>query len=197
MKRLLILLLIVVTLVGVASATTLNFQNPGDQTSLTYVENLGGVNAGKSWVESTTGLNNYMRFSLGSGGVGYYSYGYLGGAPTTYAAGTLNGKAGYAISKAQIWLLDTNKNSIYVFDFNSGSTGKYEIKISGGVARAYRDGILLSTSTALSQNPTYIGFGAMANGGTSGSSGGADWDDISLSEPNAMIMGLPESVPTT
>jgi len=192
MKRLLVLLLIF-ALSGIASATTLNFQNRVDSTQLTYVENLGGVNAGKSWVETTNGQNNYMRFSLGSGGVGYYSYGYIGGVPTTYAAGTVIASGGYSVSKAKIWLLDANKNTIYSQNLLTGGLGRYEVKISGGVARIYNGGTLLYTSGALAQNPTYIGFGAMTDSAQSGSAGGADWDDISLSEPTAMIMGLPES----
>ena len=64
MKRLLALLLIL-ALVGSVSATTLNFQNLGDNSSIESVKYITSASImSQDWVESTSGGNSYIRLGL-------------------------------------------------------------------------------------------------------------------------------------
>ena len=197
MKRLLALLLIL-ALAGVVSATSLNFQNPGDNTSVVLYSNLpGGGSSYYGWSESTVGGNSYMTIGVTSGGSGAHSD-YVGitlprAYPMTYAAATYMQGSGTGQGPG-IALLDANRNLMYGINLgnNGQPTTRIEVKMDGGIARVYKNGVLFASSGTLAQTPSYIVFGI---GRTIWSSYGftVNWDDVVWAEPNTLVMSLPES----
>jgi hypothetical protein len=187
MKRLLVLLLIL-ALVGVVSATSLNFQNPGDYAQIEFT-NIAG-SGWYSWVESNAAGNNYV--SVGADGTFHYTVFHLKNpSQTTYAAATLVGTDGWLYNDGYISLMDSSKNKMYSLSINSGlGAGRYEVKISGGIPKIYKNGVVVATGAALAQNPSYVGFGT----GTRGYGGSKYWDNYVYGETeNKNIMGISES----
>jgi hypothetical protein len=191
MKRLLVLLLIL-ALAGVASATSLNFQNPGD---FTQIQSITDTSGGIGWTESGIGGNNYITVTHYVSGVpsptGTF---FILNSPssTTYAAATYLGGTG-TYPRASVVLLDSNKNVIWVTTLNAPSMGgRAEIKIVGGYAKTYYNGVLDATSGALLTNPSYVGFGTYSPFSAGYSS--VYWDNyVYGSAENKYVLGLPES----
>lgn len=179
-------------MVATASANTaLNFQQPADFTG--QVECAGAC----SWVESTTGGNNYID-TFGSGvTVGIIS---TSAQPMTYSAITLlplnNANA------VNVNLLDGSKASIWSYQkFQAGLAipGRYEIKIIGGVAYFYRNGVEITHSGALGTNPSYIRWSGGSNWGAGWGDGYIDdvvWgssEPLSDTASDKYVYGVPET----
>jgi hypothetical protein len=200
-KRLLTLLLIV-ALVGIASATSLNFQNPGDISHTTYIGYGNGAIAGKNysgWSESLTGGNNYYTAGIYVDGISNYKFaGRALSSPfaTTYSAATL--VAFHSVSGAgpEIIVFDVNKNPIYSYPIPSPATVTYEVKVVGGVVKIYKNGVLLTSSGSLGVNPSYIAYGVGNTVGynPAGEWGYANWDNyIYGDDEEKLVLALPES----
>jgi hypothetical protein len=192
MKRLLALLLIL-ALAGVASATSLNFQNPTDQTGITTVLT-GSAGGSCSWVESGIGGNNYMTCyhdaTIGSDAVFRLKNPYS----TAYAAATYLGHVGTNFNDARIVLYDSTGAVLYTYSESTTENPyypyQYEVKIVGGVAKVYKNGVVKATSTPLATNPSYIGFGSHSRG----SAGSVYWDNyVYGSAENKVVLGVSES----
>jgi len=196
MKRLL-LLLVFCLLIGAASATSLNFQNPVDNASVQKLSYGSPSPSTLTWIRSSTGGNNYMQ-TISHGGGGDSSTYFILNSPSTstYAAATLISDSSYSGGRGgEIGLFDSSKNALaFCHDASSGSTtpGRYEVKISGGQGYCYFNGTLFYTTAVMAQNPSYIGFGSKAYdpGGTA-----VDvWDQYVYGQTeNKYILGLPES----
>lgn len=188
MKRLFILLLIL-ALVFPASATQQMWTNYGDDANIVYISS-----ADSKWVR-TSGSNNYQysrAVSSGSFSGMRYSFPYQ----TTYSAVTLVGSGGQYFSWVGCRLYDSNMNLIQATAemgprLNAYSSGRWEMKIDGGVPKYYLDGALQKTGAAISQNPSYVAWGVEVVVGDSFDSV-ATFDDYVIAEPTKMQMSLPE-----
>lgn len=193
MKRLLTLLLLV-ALVGVASATTLNFQNPGDYTQIQPLS--GGAGTGSiSWAESGIGGDNYVRVYHSVGISGYTVIALPLPSQSTYAAATEVGGSAGVYSDPCVALLGSSGDYLDGYQMAGGSqTGRWEVKISGGIPKYYVNGELVKTGSALAANPSYIGFGTRSRGDSSLGEGTHYWDDyVYGSAENKYVFGVSES----
>ena len=177
MKRLLVLLLIL-ALAYPAMATQQMWTNHGDDADIVYTDN-------GRWIR-TAGLNNYVStLSTNAYGGVMYNFPYQ----TTYSAITVVGVSGIG-TKIYYRLYDSSGNVIQsgVVDV-SPTQGRYEMKIDGGTPKFYESGVLVTTGTALTQNPAYVEWRGHSD---PGQYGGVYFDDYVIAEPNAMQMSLPE-----
>jgi hypothetical protein len=191
MKRLLVGILLL-AIVAPSVATSLNFQNPADYTHGVFI----GTNSNVVWSESGTGGNNDVRISCGH----YGDYGvYRLASPqyTTYAAATMSsGNTPASFRQPRVILYDAAGGTLYTFSNLQGVTGgggygRYEVKMSGGTAYLYNNGILNFTSTALASNPAYVGWGVSSSASWGFTVG---WDDyVHGQSENKYVLGLPES----
>ena len=189
MKKLLFVIVALVLLVGVASAISSNFQTVGSF--------LGGSGSGSlngfivypgygqpdvlSWDPITTGGNYYVNLYTQGGSI-------INAVanPTSYAAATLLGYDNAAAPT--IVLYDASGTYIQGFLVTSTAGTRIEMKIVGGIPYIYKNGILVFTGGALSQNPSYVGFG---NNGYN--KGDVAWDDIVIGDSdNKYIFGAPD-----
>jgi len=184
-KRVLLVLLIPILLflvVPVSANTALNFQQPADFTA--HISCIGTGTC--SWVESTTGGNNYIQTASTQMVVSQTA------SPMTYSAVTTTG------NWVMVTLYDSSFGSLYHYEGASGA-GRYEMKITGGQATIYKNGASVATSGALAQNPSYVGWASATNTGT--------WIDATIddvvwgsSEPftdaasDKYVYGMPETV---
>lgn len=176
MKRLLLLLALCV-MVGSVSATALNFQSSGDLNQINTTWGSSPV----TWVESTTGGNNYVsvppKSTTGSYLINKVAF------PTSYAAATC---------------LNDGSNGVFIKLYDVSGTiigseygvftgvGRYEVSIVGGTPYIYKNGILVATGAFTSANPYYVGFGA-------GGFGNSQWDDFIYGDSEKKhITGIPE-----
>jgi len=137
MKRLLLILALLLMVVGV-QGLALDFQNPSDfsaQVSCTGACSWGhNISGGNSWVNS------------GAGAV-------LNSDPLamTYSAATFDASG----NTGCCWLYDANGVSL-----SSGTCslwgGRNELKIIGGYAKWYTNGVDIGENQAVSQNPSYV-----------------------------------------
>jgi len=195
MKHLLTLLLLM-ALVGAAQATTLDFQNPTDFTQINETTNTGTGSI--SWSESGIGGNNYVSvYHDNNGGIPSTNYATVfhltNPSATNYAAATYLGTTQTLFFDVSIVLLDSSKNVLYAFSESTTfppASSRYEVKISGGIPKIYRNGAVIATGGVIAQNPSYIGFGSASRG-----NGGANyWDDyVYGSAENKYVFGVSES----
>jgi hypothetical protein len=196
MKRLLFLVVLVLMLAVPVAGLSLTFQDTGEFSS--YI----GVGGTKTpyWYESPTGGNNYIVLPAG-GGSSYVQN--VDPQQTTYAAFTtpmiLPARCNYYdTTHFGIYLLDAGGATLYSYVIEYGPYGttynkRWEVKMSGGTARIYCDGVLMATSGALAQNPSYVrvyGFGSSCGGG-SGITIYVD-DFVYGASENKVILGSPE-----
>jgi hypothetical protein len=199
MKRLLLVLVLVVC-IGAVSATNLNFQNPTDNNSITH--RYTSATHTLNWVESATGGNNYVITKGGSTSYAFSGFTLPNSYAATYAAATFTGSTTHdGRSQPGVAFFDaagtlTYNTGIYG-DSWSDPPQRVEVKITGGTAYIYSNGILRVTKTGLTQTPSFIGFGW--NGANSGGSYGTAvnsiyWDDYVYGQTeNKYVFGLPES----
>jgi hypothetical protein len=189
MKRLLALLLLI-ALIGTTSATSLNFQNPGDIDRVINVTAYGSGLATITWVESTSGLNNYMRLNTTAGSTGVCMINSAASA-TTYAAATKITAQSPTGTSIRITLFDGSKNIMQYWGPNNYQTlGVYEVKIVGGTPKYYVNGNLANTGAVIAQNPSYVGFCEAQPGTTTG----CGWDNFVYGDSeNKLVLALPES----
>lgn len=192
MKRLFILLLVVALILPV-QATQQMWTNYGDDSDIVYIT--GGSAPTQSYWVRTAGANNYAYTRASSSGAFsgvMYSYPYQ----TSYSAITLVGSGGDYFSWVHCTLYDANMNVLQSTvemgpRLNAYSTGRWEMKISGGTPYYYLDGTLQTTGGLISQNPSYVAWGVeVVVGGTFDSP--ASFDDYVIAEPTKMQMSLPE-----
>ena len=198
MKRLLVLLLIL-ALAGVASATSLNFQNPSDNTSIRSFTVGSPSQSSVTWIESSTGGNNVVRVR-NQGSYTFTGFALASPYQTTYAAATYTTSTGNLDrTGATAVLYDGSRNVLYTFVPTAGMLngyGRWEIKMSGGTAYLSINGVQIKNSTPLAQNPSYVAFGT--TGQSEGGYGTDDvytyWDNYVYGQTeNTNIMGVPES----
>lgn len=198
MKRLLLVISVLAMLVLPVAATNLNFQNPGDMNSILLSPwcDSGATACGVtslSFVESTTGGNNYYNVSGNKGAAARILVLAVNPSPSveTYAAATLVGVQSSSV--ASVTLLDANRNLMWRADTGGApGAGRYEMKIVGGTATAYANGVPYSVNNTMTINPSYIGFGA-AVGLTDANTYGR-WDDyVYGASENKYVLGLPET----
>ena len=178
------LVLLAAMLVAPVLATSLNFQNAEDYDSLTNVY-CDAIQCYYAWTESATGGNNY--YTVGS--VDYRSTPILINPLTTnYAAATLLSCSG---GSPAIQLYNSAHTKIYEISMSPSTLGRYEVKMSGGVAKVYVNGVNTYNSGSI-VSPSYAGFGIhnpilpMYH---------CTWDDyVYGTNENPYIFGLPENL---
>jgi hypothetical protein len=176
MKRMLLALVVVGLLVGLVGATSLNFQDYGDMSSVVCSDGIGTC----TWIQSINGNNNYIHDAPAGG---FYFIQNKNSLQMTYAAATaLSSSASFLYVR----LYDSSHATLYTNPAFMSGAGRYEVEVVGGTATIYKNGIKVYNSTPLSVNPSYIGFGTVT--GTT-----ADWDDIVYGDAeNKYIFGNPE-----
>jgi len=154
-----------------ATRIALDFQNPGDQTSVEYVGS-----GSCTWYESSDGTNNFMSCPIDQGYVRNSNFFAMNYAAITQLMGSTVGVRLYDSSGITMWSGTTQYGAYYPI--------RVEVKIVGGTAYLYNTGVLVSTSPPLSLNPYAIGF-----------SGGHLDDAIWSSDysESRYIVGMPES----
>ena len=203
MKHLLLALLMLAMLVIPIAATNLNFQNPGDNTSVKVMNYNSPLNPQLYWVGSTYGLNNYIVTQRIGNPNDYKFSGFALNSPslTSYAAATLLYSSGHGATRStpDVALFDSSGNLLYLFvlptDVNT-KLGRWEVKLSGGTAYLYINGVKIKNSTDLAQNPAYIAFGTYGNSESGYDCYGstAYWDDyVYGDDENKIVLGLPET----
>lgn len=195
-------------LIAPVAATSLNFQNPSDATQVTlinYTPTDYTILNSITWSRSSTGGNNYMNVFRAAtpSDQGYKFAGFRLKNPyqTTYSSATLISFTGvqscpkpalFDVNKNIIWI----PNNIYTATATANIGKRWEVKILGGTAYLYANGVLLSNSTPLSINPSFIAWGTnglVPDGGTSGAIN-AQWDDLVYGDTEQThILGIPES----
>jgi hypothetical protein len=154
----------------------LDFQNPSDFSA--HIECYGG---GCSWTQNSTGGNSYIITNSLSG-----SYVMSTTAlPMTYSAATYLPNAN---SYGDLYLFDGSKNVLWrVGVFGIGTPGgRFEIKINGGNATLWKDGVYTGQNSIIGQNPSYVAWGCW--------NGYAAIDDtIWGSTESQYIFGMPEN----
>lgn len=186
---------------GVQANTRLTFQSPLD-----FIEQIScwGSGAGTCyWTHNATGGNSYISVAaLNPGGYPLVFYYMINAAPAMSAyAGASQLTAAFGNGGGgSIILLDSSYATMH--SCSAAAKGRYEVKMIGGSANIYKDGVLISTSGALSQNPTYIGFGHYKNyNAWPGEVTAATWDDFVYGSsqplldtaPDKYIFGMPEN----
>lgn len=117
----------------------------------------------------TTG-DNYISVSPYSGSYTYRIVGSAVAAPMTYSAADVDGyhAAGgsWSSNYIRIGLYDGGYGLLYTFTdpLDSAVTGRYEVKMVGGRAQIYRNGVYYTQSGVLSVNPSYIYYGEYSSG---------------------------------
>jgi hypothetical protein len=171
MKRL-ALFVGILLLVSGASALSLNFQNPSDFNSITCIGTC-------TWSNSATGGNSYVTAGTFQG--------FRTNTPSqfTYAAftdtGSNNGEC--------MILLDAGLNNIQqTCSFPSPVGKRIEMKMIGGEAYYYINGVYFTNSTPLSINPSYL---QISNGY---SPGGIASDDVVVGTTDSpYVFGMPQT----
>lgn len=179
----LILFIGLLLLVGSVSALSLDFQNAIDVSSTQQLWGFGGGNS-VTWQQSNSGQNSFMTTTT----PGFSDTGFGNAQPIqmTYAAASIVATS----SNANIRLYDSALNQLYGFQGDGSANHRYELKMIGGQAYIYRDGVVEGNSTVLSVNPSYVGFGT----GYIGTSGyQSSWDDIVYGTTDSpYVFGMPE-----
>jgi len=160
----------------------LDFQNPSDFTA--QVTCIGTC----SWSQNTSGGNSYI--SSGTTSTSYDTGYVLSQTPLlmTYSAATGLSLGTYCR------LYDVNKNILWTCPAPRGYNKRFELKMIGGQAYMYMDGVLQGNSTVLAQNPTYVGWGNFYTDGFEyWKYTGAIDDIIWGSTESKYIFGMPES----
>jgi len=158
-------------MVGGVQGLALTFQQPEDVSAQAscYYGNTGFC----TWTHNATGGNSYIYTT--NDYIGVYSVTPL---PMTYSAATKTG----------IWmfaqLFDSAFNVLDSPQFNTGA-GRWEMKMIGGTAHYYQNGVERGTSHSLAVNPSYMVWGG-------GSPGTVD-DIIWGSTGSKYIFGMPET----
>lgn len=158
MKKVVFLIILWVLAVGlitgVQANTRLTFQEANDFTSLV------ACTGTCSWVESPDGGNSYIQVTTAGSGM-YFS----SATPMTYAAATVvNGTGTWAVSLYDgSWnLMEGESGGWPASDLNK----RIEMKMIGGSAYYYANGVEKSHSAALAQNPSYVVWGVPGGGTT-------------------------------
>ncbi len=192
MKRLLALLLLL-ALIGAASATSLNFQNPGDLDQVRNLTIRGSTVGTVTWSESGIGGNNYVVLKVPGVSYEYNTVCVINSAAyqTTYAAATKVTGLNPTGTTIRIQLMDSSFNQLATWNPDNYQTlGRYELKMVGGTPYYYVNGNIANTGSPIAQNPSYVGFCEMGAGTTSG----VGWDDFVYGgSENRYVFGLPES----
>ena len=173
MKRLLLLLALLLLVLPVSAGFYQTFQ---DTTG--YVTNYGTSNP-LIWRTNSSGGNNWIAWSGTPSWAGMTN---TNPEQTTYAAATivsdcvLDPASCTSYGYAGIALRDSSGGYIWQANYGSNTVGsiplRTELKIIGGTAYVYQNGVLKATSGTLSVNPSYVTF--------TRASDGADlaWDDF-------------------
>jgi hypothetical protein len=198
MKRLL-LVMFIAACIGVASASSYDFQSPSDVNSINFTHwHEGGGSIGSistSYVGNISGGNSYMSLTSCSGVEvrDYNSMTLFNPAPTTYAAATWWGSTNYGSPGSVLY--DANKNPIAYSSGFTGPAGRVEVSVVGGTVTYYINGISAGSGTGspVSQNPSYIGIGNFYSH-TYDSCGSSLWDDyVSGDSEQRTVIGMPDA----
>jgi len=151
-----LLVLIILLVVPVSANTALNFQQPAD-----FIEHVTVSTAPVYWVQSTTGGDNYVKMWSAKNGGGSSWIQNSEPSPMTYAAFSLqrSDHSGYGSVTCVLLdvsgaTMDTLNNLTIVYE--DSAPHWVELRVVGGTGMLYMDGVLLDTSVALNQNPSYV-----------------------------------------
>ena len=178
MKRsFLILIAIAILITSVSANTALNFQQPAD-----FTAQINCIGTGTCiWYESTTGGNNYMQQSSGNPRIINTVAQPMTYAAITHLSGSCCGPVLYDSGMTLQWQDGTCGDSL----------GRGEVKVIGGTAYFYWNGVLKTSSGALAQNPSYIGWWLASD-----SVDDAVWGSSAPLDSNASdkyVYGMPET----
>ena len=186
------MVLLMAMLVAPVTATSLNFQNAGDQTSvITYPPESATVDDNSPyWLQTATGINNYYLVN-GTVDSGYALSMCLASPYTsTYAAATLINVSADMNNFPEVRLYDSSLTQTYKHRAVAPTLGRFEVKMDGNTAKVYRDNTLLATSGVIN-NPSYICFGVETNVGMAVYAGVDDY--VYGQTENMYVFGLPEN----
>ena len=182
MKRLLLILALLLMVVGV-QGLALDFQNPSDFSAQVTCDA-----ASCSWAQNSIGGNSYVYVTC-LGGFDVCGLRSQTSLLTTYSAATFIYGDGLGVI-----LKDSALNTIYYYSVTGTVGTRYEMKMIGGKANIYKNGILAAQSDAIN-NPAYVTYNPYrwsGGGGGTWTNGGVD-DVIWGSTESRYIFGMPES----
>ena len=147
---------------GVQANTRLDFQNVGDFSA--QVTGVQTACSALTWTQSATGGNSYFYTRADTNWGTEYSYVISQTAlPMLYSATTIFGGS---LSGTSVALYDSSMTSMGVItDGLPGVGSRMEMKMIGGSAYLYDDGVEVSHTGALAVNPSYVGWGVQSNTG--------------------------------
>jgi hypothetical protein len=190
---LLIVAIALIFLVVPVLAMQFTFQDTSEYSSnFNCIITTGGSCA---YTYSTTGGNSYVTDTASACAGSCFKSAIIRNnnpSQTTYAAASVVSFSGSGSGGVDIILYDSSLINIYEYQSSTISApSRFEIVVAGGVANIYQNGKLIASSTALSQNPSYIGWGAWNAYGFAATTVG--WDDIVYgTTENKYIFGMPE-----
>ena len=162
MKPLALVCVGMLLLVGVVVGATQDCQNPGS------MSNIAGYG---TYVLSPNGGNSYVT---NSGGATINAV----AIPMSYAAVTNS-------ARLQINLYDSSSALMWTQAGGSAPLARYEMKMVGGQAILYRDGISIGTSGVLGSNPSYVSWS---------NTGSGSLDDFVFGDSDGhYVFGMPEA----
>lgn len=168
MKQYLFVIIALLMLVASVHGQQVDFQSPSDMTLVGKIPACSG--GSYSYVHNTTGGNSYVVATCNIISV----------TPSqmTYSAATISG-GGLSVA-----LYDAAFTNMYERRYLND--GRSELKMVGGQAYVYSNGVLIGNSGVLPQNPTYVGWGSWSISATN-----VD-DEIWGSTESRYIFGMPE-----
>ena len=191
MKRLLLILALLVMVVNV-QGLALNFQNPSDFTE--QITCWGDAGTECSWAQSAVGGYSYLATSKSA-----WPYtdcmGVVSQTPLImdYSAATTTTVIPYPYGMTGCAVLyDVAGNVMGTLHPGSGA-GRYEVKVAGGNATLWYNGVITQYVNGLPQNPHYVGWGSFGSL-YYGWHTGVLWDDIIWGTTESRyIFGMPET----
>lgn len=191
MKRLLILLALLALVMPVAGLS-LTFQDSSEFGAYVTCTSTGGSGDDYcAWVQSATGGNSYIH-TRAKGPAQSSVIRNIDPQATTYAAATYITGTTTLWDRGYIRLYDSSLAVLYSYEFTCVANDRMEVKMVGGSARIYKNGVLVAASGALAQNPSYVGFGMYVIG-SSGFAYSLYLDDFVYgTTENREITGSPE-----
>ena len=165
----------------------LDFQNPSDFTE--QITCWGDAGTECSWTQSATGANSYLTTAKSA-----WPYeacmGVVSQTPLIMDYSAATTPTGIVTGCAVLY--DVAGNVMGTLKPGSGD-GRYEVKVAGGNATLWYNGVITQYVNGLTQNPHYVGWGSYGSLYYGWHTGGL-WDDIIWGTTESRyIFGMPES----
>lgn len=183
MKRLLLLLLLLALCAAPVLATRETLQD--------WSNSLTIIGTGTRYMVNSGSFNTF-HLETGYGPI-YLYMGNPSATPMDYSAATetvTHTSGGCSHGEGAITLYDSNFNVLYQYSdtLTCGGVpvGRYEVRMTGGQARIYRDGSYITQSGVLAVNPSYVYYGTYTPAYYYGYT---EWDNLIMGETDHHVVG--------